>query len=215
VALSKRYPDDPERIANGEWFCSKCDTWRPLNQFHHRSDRNKAGIPRPERVCRICAAEKSRNFLQPRIEALQKIKLERGCERCGYSENAVALDFEHDPPKLGGLGLAGKISRTSIPLDNLIAEANECIVLCANCHRIVSAEAGFHLRANWSDDSLLTPGLRPKQSDPEAGFLSTADVARRFGVNDATIARWCAAGRFPHAERLKDSRWRIPEADLP
>ena len=165
MAAAKRYPDDPERIANGEWFCGKCETWRPLAQFHHRSDRNKAGVPRPERTCRVCWAEKSSRFLQARVDALQKIKLERGCERCGYRENAVALDFEHDPPKLGALGLASKISRTSIPLEDLIAEANDCIVLCANCHRIISSEDGYHRRAKWSDDSLLRPGVRRRRPD--------------------------------------------------
>lgn len=159
----RKYPDDPERIANGEWFCGKCETWRPLAQFHHRTDRNKTGVPRPERTCRLCWAEKSNKFLEARIAALQAIKLERGCERCGYRENAVALDFEHDPPKLGGLSLAGKVSRTSIPLEDLIAEAKDCIVLCANCHRIVSASDGYHRRATWSDDSLLTPGRRRKK----------------------------------------------------
>lgn len=46
--------------------------------------------------------------------------------------------------------------------------------------------------------------------------LTTAQVARRYGVSPWTVRRWIQAGRFPHAYQLDNRRreYRIPEDDL-
>ena len=47
--------------------------------------------------------------------------------------------------------------------------------------------------------------------------MTAQEVAERFGVKPATVARWCRAGRFPNARQEETARglaWRIPETDL-
>lgn len=69
-----------------------------------------------------------------------KVKLERGCELCGYNANPVALDFDHRDPSLKRLKIAGS---TASP-ERLLEEMEKCRVLCANCHRIESHRQGHH-----------------------------------------------------------------------
>jgi transposase len=68
-----------------------------------------------------------------------------------------------------------------------------------------SLERGWICR--WAEDAPL----------PELGHaLAVRDVARRYGVQTATVRRWIRRGRFPHAYRLQGRRgeYRIPEGDL-
>ena len=67
----------------------------------------------------------------------QEIKVERGCADCGYKANAVALDFDHMPGavKLYRIACMAGMSRALID-----AEIAKCEVVCANCHRVRTAE---------------------------------------------------------------------------
>jgi len=62
---------------------------------------------------------------------LNYIKMNCGCDICGYRENALALQFDH---------LGGKTKQVSHmvlhSIKNLIKEVRKCRILCANCHSI-------------------------------------------------------------------------------
>jgi hypothetical protein len=72
-----------------------------------------------------------------RREAASAYKLEKGCERCGYKEFACALDFDHLDPAQKSFDISARIDFGSPAL--VEAEMAKCRVLCANCHRAVSA----------------------------------------------------------------------------
>jgi hypothetical protein len=74
---------------------------------------------------------------------LNRIKLERGCADCGYNAHAVALDFDHTGAKMKGVSALYVHS-----LETLMAEIAKCEVVCANCHRIRTAQ-----RAGWPSSS--------------------------------------------------------------
>ena len=59
------------------------------------------------------------------------------CERCGYDKCVDALDFHHLDPLQKEFGLSHKGLTRSI--DKLKAEADKCILVCANCHREIHA----------------------------------------------------------------------------
>ncbi|MFJ6579250.1 hypothetical protein ACIQMY_25225 [Streptomyces sp. NPDC091368] len=67
----------------------------------------------------------------------QRIKIDRGCADCGYNANPVALDFDHLPgaKKLYRVCTMAGMSRALID-----AEIAKCEVVCANCHRIRTAD---------------------------------------------------------------------------
>lgn len=74
---------------------------------------------------------------------LNEIKTSRGCARCGYNANPVALDFDHIDRSTKSFDIGRMRSKTSI--EKLLAEVDKCQVLCANCHRIKTFEEGDHL----------------------------------------------------------------------
>lgn len=64
--------------------------------------------------------------------ALIRLKGAR-CGRCGYRNNYAALEFHHPDPanKDFQLDLRALSNRR---WDTALAEANKCVLLCANCH---------------------------------------------------------------------------------
>lgn len=62
--------------------------------------------------------------------------LSRGgkCEICGYDKNIAALEFHHKNPEEKSFQIdMRRFSNGNI--ENLEAELNKCILVCANCHR--------------------------------------------------------------------------------
>jgi ribosomal protein L44E len=86
-----------------------------------------------------------RKHTQKRRAMLNRIKLERGCADCGYNAHAIALDFDHHT----GEKVKGVSALYVHSLETLMAEIAKCDVVCANCHRIRTAQ-----RAGWASSSL-------------------------------------------------------------
>ena len=58
------------------------------------------------------------------------------CERCGYNKCIAALEFHHIDPSTKEFGLTGN----TYGIDRQKAEADKCMLLCANCHREMHSE---------------------------------------------------------------------------
>jgi hypothetical protein len=89
--------------------------------------------------CRHNAPDKklvTRAFQQSRRDLVNKIKVDRGCAKCGYSVHAAALDFNH----VRGDKKFNVSQDTKVALQKLLDEIAKCEVLCANCHRIHTYE---------------------------------------------------------------------------
>jgi hypothetical protein len=66
---------------------------------------------------------------------INQYKLEMGCSICGYSEHPSALDFHHvnnDKEYSISTMVNQRYSKQRI-----LNEMKKCIVVCANCHRII------------------------------------------------------------------------------
>ena len=59
------------------------------------------------------------------------------CRRCGFDESCAALEFHHLDPSAKSFAVSAKGATRSIAA--LRAEAEKCILLCANCHAMVEA----------------------------------------------------------------------------
>jgi len=62
-------------------------------------------------------------------DALQQIKLDKGCSICGYKKSERALHFHHIVKSDVRLSYLLHYS-----LKRCLEEIRKCIVLCANCH---------------------------------------------------------------------------------
>ena len=57
------------------------------------------------------------------------------CEVCGYNKCIEALEFHHIDESTKSFALSGSTKA----LDKQKAEADKCLMLCANCHRELHA----------------------------------------------------------------------------
>jgi hypothetical protein len=78
--------------------------------------------------------------LTARSELKQQLVQQLGgkCTRCGYDEFIAALDFHHiqddKESTVANLLLAAVVYKKA-SMEAVLAEAQKCILLCANCHR--------------------------------------------------------------------------------
>jgi len=65
------------------------------------------------------------------LKLSNKIKIDRGCDRCGYNKCAAALEWHHPNQDKD----ADPSTLLKISLDKYLEEIEKCELLCANCHR--------------------------------------------------------------------------------
>jgi hypothetical protein len=85
-------------------------------------------------LCSKC----SMDAVNKRRYALRKAVIDykgNKCERCGYDSCLAALEFHHLYGK--DFGLSDGRTRS---LERMKAEADKCMLVCANCHRELHAE---------------------------------------------------------------------------
>lgn len=70
------------------------------------------------------------------LERIRAIKLKSGCMDCGYAEHPDALEFDHREGTVKHFEIAKSMLKWSL----LEAEMEKCDVVCANCHRVRTAE---------------------------------------------------------------------------
>jgi hypothetical protein len=121
--------------------CKTCNVAKPLNDFY----KQKSSIDGYQRYCKKCANnfsaksesknkakyENIRSQVRNRFrEELREYKISRGCARCGENHPAV-LELHHTDPSVKDINPSAASGRKMF-----YEEAEKCIVLCANCHRI-------------------------------------------------------------------------------
>lgn len=128
--------------------CTKCDTEKSLSCFYFKN--KETG--RRASVCIDCHKKlvqkhyvenkeyyvyKSKKYKEKYREQFKAYKETLSCQRCG-EDRAVTLDFHHAEGKKESN--ISDMVRTQTRMTTLVKEIKKCIVLCANCHRIVHEE---------------------------------------------------------------------------
>lgn len=67
---------------------------------------------------------------------LATARIRAGCAVCGYNAHASALDFHH----FKGEKFMGVTRMLTYARERIIEEISKCVVLCKNCHAIVTTE---------------------------------------------------------------------------
>lgn len=118
-----------------------------LSGAARRKLRAAAGLPKYYPTEQRARMEAHRARRGPRIEILNRIKLERGCADCGYRAHPVALEFDHLPGTIKGHNIA-RMASGAHSLEAIFQEIKKCEVVCSNCHRIRTYERGRANRKN-------------------------------------------------------------------
>lgn len=86
----------------------------------------------------------NKRTVKARVTAAEKrlwvaeMKIALGCADCGYNAHAEALDFDHvRGTKEFDIGGVGVVSRGKA---RILLEIEKCDVVCANCHRVRTAD---------------------------------------------------------------------------
>lgn len=107
--------------------CTKCGKELPLTEYYSR------GNGRLRSECKQCHNAYVRKKYAERKDWVNKIKLEKGCQKCGEKRPYV-LDFHHIDPSIKD-GTVARIAANLNKKEDILIEIDKCIVLCANCHR--------------------------------------------------------------------------------
>ncbi len=139
-------------------YCSGCKQTLPLHMFTINRSR-KDGL---QSQCKICRRKYSRQYYNQNKayyverarqqkavmrEWLIEYKQKLSCQHCGYNKHHSALDFHHKDKNKKELNLS-QVGNFGWGKQRILKEINKCIILCANCHRIlhnVPEESVFHL----------------------------------------------------------------------
>ena len=107
--------------------CTKCKRELPLTEFYSRGN----GKYRSE--CKECHKSYVKGKYQERKQAINDIKQECKCQKCGESRHYV-LDFHHIDPSQKDFTIS-RMSANRNDMEDIKKEIEKCVVLCANCHR--------------------------------------------------------------------------------
>lgn len=125
--------------------CSSCATEKPLGAFG--SNRSRAdGLAYD---CRECRSRKSRTPKErararsvqvkryAEVQALFAAMKSSPCLDCGGSFPPCVMDFDHRDPSKKQIDIAHYSGGGISP--KLLAELEQCDIICSNCHRIRTA----------------------------------------------------------------------------
>lgn len=118
-----------------EKLCRYCGKHYPEDSFGVAL--TTTGKTYRRRKCRDCYRATKKLLIDKHYAWLNEQKQVAGCHRCGIKDPRV-LDFHHKKgeDKLFGIGGA----RREVGSAKLKAEIEKCVVVCANCHRILHEE---------------------------------------------------------------------------
>jgi len=137
--------------------CTVCSKVKLENDFYYK---NKS-LGKLHSQCKMCYTEKRRSFYKEHyhtyrnqyraraIERKRRLKTiirqamleylrDKSCLQCGISDARV-LEFDHIDPTVKSFNIAQGITRT-LRWENILVEISKCQILCANCHKIKTAE---------------------------------------------------------------------------
>lgn len=113
--------------------CTKCKFSKDLNSFWKKSGA-KDGL---NSWCKTCAnaIKSSKDCTAWRIRTKEKLVQHFGnkCVDCFFVGPPFMFDFDHRDPSLKSFGIADSLTANYA---KLLAEAEKCDLVCANCHRM-------------------------------------------------------------------------------
>lgn len=123
------------------------------------------------------------------------IKLkDRPCLRCGGVFPPECIDFDHRDPLQKKITIGRYKGRSIGLLNTLLEEVEKCDIICANCHRIRTAEKG-----GWQSSARTPQAYRHLTTSEEFDIKSRAQHAHKKPVMDQFGNRYESANSAARA----------------
>ena len=103
------------------------------NGFYKESWLSPEAYKNFEKISKVAISKCNKDKHKDRRQLIDSIKMEKGCERCGYREHPCALDFAHKSPTTKLFDVSKLLCRN---IEKIYAEIAKCRILCSNCHRL-------------------------------------------------------------------------------
>ena len=87
--------------------------------------------------CKICEKERTKRTQRERRKLINDLKRGKPCEICGVVYHPCAMDYHHAGDKVKEFSIASYCCKPRITTEELLKEVAKCMLLCANCHRIL------------------------------------------------------------------------------
>jgi hypothetical protein len=114
--------------------CKECTAVRSSNWYYQNQDRQKENV-------RL----NNQNYRQNARDFIWEYLSTHPCSQCGEAD-PIVLEFHH----LGGKDTeVSRLIGRGASIDAIRAEITKCIVLCASCHRRITAKEQGWYRGKW------------------------------------------------------------------
>ena len=109
--------------------CSSCKEYKSEEEFYWK---DKAHTILNSK-CKLCSNKRMIELRRERYDQVHQYKTQKGCKICGETRHWV-LDLHHRDGDTKEYNISDML-RKNMSWENILAELEECDVLCANCHR--------------------------------------------------------------------------------
>jgi hypothetical protein len=126
----------------------------------------------------------------------KEIKRQLRCEQCGENHPAC-LEFHHLNPSEKKINLSEAVAIKGWSKNKILDEIDKCVVLCSNCHRKLHWELQQQVVSEGINKKVVhlkgRKVERPSKEELEKMIWETSvsEVARKFGVSNVAVAKWC------------------------
>lgn len=111
------------------------------------------------------------------------------CQLCGYDKNEKALEFHHINPEEKEFSLSDCALKK---LEEVYNELQKCVLVCANCHRIIHYDENFN-----------TPLISAFDKEKAEQYAQEEEVLKLFHANKKEPKYCPVCGKLIHTSRNK------------
>ncbi|MEW6492176.1 MAG: hypothetical protein AB1589_06515 [Cyanobacteriota bacterium] len=126
----------------------------------------------------------------------KEIKRQLRCEKCG-EDHPACLEFHHLNPSEKKINLSEAVAIKGWSKNKILDEIDKCVVLCSNCHKKLHWELQQQVVSEGINKKVVHLKARkverPSKEELEKMIWETSvsEVARKFGVSNVAVAKWC------------------------
>ena len=116
--------------------CKKCSEEKDIKEFEIANVIN--GKEYRRKICRTCKHTRQTERRKEIRKFFNDYMRTQSCAHCGNNDYRV-LEYHHINPEIKEVTISNAIG-TGWSRERILREIDKCIVLCANCHRILHYE---------------------------------------------------------------------------
>jgi hypothetical protein len=112
--------------------CITCNEYKDISEFYQSKRKRSGNKVHIASHCKTCSKIIGASYTKKYRKRYREFKKTYKCERCGIADHRV-LEFHHKDGELK----EANVSELYAAKDKSKEEADKCLCLCSNCHKII------------------------------------------------------------------------------